>query len=373
MLRWTLIVGAFATWVAVLGCVMWPTDAPSARAAQELDGEMGPPAPVVQSRDGLPICAVAMQIQRTDWIDKYKHSIDEIAALGADAVLLVVDTRMENGASARIWLDTRFTPTPGQLADLIKHAKSKKLRVILMPIVLLDNPRDDEWRGRIEPRPDPDFGGWDEWFRSYREMITHFSWIAQGEGVDVLVVGSELVSTEPHVEQWRSTIRAVRKIFKGRITYSSNWDHYHAVKFWDELDLIGMNSYWKFGKKDSNEDPSVEEISARWKEIQTDVLKFVREQGKPLLFLEIGWFSQNNVAYEPWDYTKDRPVALELQRKLYEGFFKSWWGNPLLGGFCVWEWPPGDGGPEDTGYTPENKPAERLIREYFAKPRWEVK
>ena len=34
------------------------------------------------------------------------------------------------------------------------------------------------------------------------------------------------------------------------------------------------------------------------------------------MFLEIGWFSQANVAYEPWDYTQDElePIDLELQR-----------------------------------------------------------
>jgi hypothetical protein len=165
----------------------------------------------------------------------------------------------------------------------------------------------------------------------------------------------------------------VRKIFKGRLTYSSNWDHYREVKFWDQLDLIGMNSYWKFGKERGfPSHPNVEQIQQRWSQIQEDLLPFVRKTGKPLLFLEIGWFSQENVAYEPWDYTQDLPVDLEMQRRLYEGFFRSWWGKPDLGGFSIWEWTPGNGGPEDGGYTPENKPAEHVLREWLAKPRWKV-
>ena len=40
-----------------------------------------------------------MQIQRMDWIDKYKKSIDEIAAQGFDTVSLVVDTRQETAES----------------------------------------------------------------------------------------------------------------------------------------------------------------------------------------------------------------------------------------------------------------------------------
>ncbi len=37
---------------------------------------------------------------------------------------------------------------------------------------------------------------WEEWWASYRAMIGHFAWIAQAYGVNVLSVGSDLVSTE---------------------------------------------------------------------------------------------------------------------------------------------------------------------------------
>jgi hypothetical protein len=309
-------------------------------------------------------------------MDKYKKSVDEIAAVGADTVKFVVDARQENAGSGKIYLDLRMTPTPEALGDLIQHAKKKNLRVILMPIVLLDDPRDDtEWRGKIAPLQDN--GGWRSWWDSYRAMLGHFAWIAQANQVDVLVVGSELVSTESQVDQWTRTIDHVRATFKGRLTYSSNWDHYTSVPFWDQLDLIGMNSYWKMtdDHKRGN-DVTLDDVKQHWKDIQHDLLPFVERTGKPLLFLEIGWFSQDNVAFEPWDYTKgtdEAPIDLQVQQRLYEGFFQSWHGNPLLGGFSFWEWTPGDGGPEDKGYTPENKPAEEVLRSWFAKPRWEVK
>jgi hypothetical protein len=372
-----MIATGLLLYALVLGCVIWPVTAPAGEGIAERD-----PAPsrqpaagaTIASREGLPLRALGMQIQRVDWIDRYKQSIDEVAELGADAVKFVVDARQENGSSARIYLDLRMTPTPGQLIELIEHAKARNLRVILMPIVLLDNPRGREWRGRIEPSSDN--GGWPEWWNSYRSMLNHYAWIAEAHQVDVLVVGSELISTETdeHLKQWTRTISGVREVYKGRLTYSSNWDHYTHVKFWDQLDLIGMNSYWKFGKVSGfPERPSVEQIVERWTQIQDEVLPFVEKAGKPLLFLEIGWFSQANVAYEPWDYTREQPIDLELQRRLYEGFFRAWWGNPLLGGFSIWEWPPDEGGPEDGGYTPKSKPAEKVAREWLAKPKWEVR
>src|SRR2546421_6266830 len=311
-----VIVAAVATYLAVVGCVMWPAPPSSEHGADALLTE-APPAPsdplpeppatgpttsnlVAQAKpaprpltdhpraSGMPYCGVAMQIQRVDLIDEYEKSIDEIDGLGADTVSIVVDARQENGSSSRIFIDVRMTPTPEQLQRLIRHAKERKLRVVLMPIVLLDNPRGNEWRGTI--RPD----SWNEWWDSYRQMMHHYSWIAQSVGVDVLVVGSELVSTESRPDEWRKTIADVRKTFKGKLTYSANWDHYNRVPFWDQLDLMGMNSYYKLG---NDHRVPVEEVVSRWKDIQQDLLSFQRRVNKPLILLEAGWCSMRNAAH----------------------------------------------------------------------------
>src|SRR5450432_2263010 len=141
-------------------------------------------------------------------------------------------------------------------------------------------------------------------------MMTQFAWIAQGHGVDVLVVGSELVSAEPKVDQWTKTINKIRENFKGNLTYSANWDHYTALPFWDQLDLISMNSYYTLGE---DKDVSVNEIESRWRDIQGNVLNFQKKVGKPILFLEAGWCSQENAASAPWDYTLDLATDNDLQ------------------------------------------------------------
>lgn len=372
MYRITLIIAAILVYGLAIGCALGPSEANGKSPNNSITSQH---PPLQGNLEGLPFRSVTIQLQRTDWMDKYEKCIDEIAALGADTVQFVVDPRMENGAAAAIYLDMRMTPTPEQLGKLIKHAKDKNLRVILMPIVLLDNPRGSEWRGKISPSNEN--GGWETWFKNYRELMTHFAWIAESNHVDLLVVGSELVSAENKVEEWRKTIRHVRSIYKGKLTYSSNWDHYTAVPFWDELDLIGMNSYWVLGK---DRNTSVDQIVSNWKDIQADLFKFQAKIRKPIIFLEIGWFSQTNAAHEPWDYTQDLPIDNELQRKLYEGFFKSWYAEPRLGGFSVWEWTPAPD-KDDTegqkltagGYTPRGKPAEEVLKEYMGKARWEVR
>jgi hypothetical protein len=364
-MRIGLILTAAAAYVAILGCVIFPNQT-TGKTPTGIAGGGGPFRSVTtnQPLTGLPYKGVAIQIQRVDWIDEYKKCVDEVAAVGADTVLFVVDARQENGQSSRIYLDMRMTPTPAACAELIKYAKDRKLRVILMPIVLLDNPQGNDWRGTIKPLD------WEDWFDSYRNMIKHFSYIAEDNKVDVLVVGSELVSTQDKLHQWRRTIEEVRRIYKGQLTYSSNWDDYMRVPFWNLLDLIAMNSYWKLGE---NKNATVEEIVHNWQTIQREVLTFTAKQGKPLLFSEVGWCSLENAASEPWDYTREDYAAdPQLQKRLYEGFFKAWHNNPNLGGFMIWNWKPGDGGEQDKDYTPENKPAEAVLREWMAKP-WESK
>jgi hypothetical protein len=347
------------SYVLVIACTLWPTRtlAPAALAA-----------PAFSSLGDLPYCGASMQLHDVDNLIGYEKACDEIASVGGDTVMFVPSASMENASSNSIYIDMRHTLSAANLRKLIEHARSDRLRVVLMPIVLLDKPKSDtDWRGTIHP------DDWDEWFASYEDMELFYAQLAQETGVNLLVVGSELVSAEPFVDQWHSIIRKIRGIFHGHLTYSSNWDHYAMVQFWNDLDMVGMNSYWKLGPDDAP-GVSVEEIEQRWMRIQKDLFAWQKTVHKPILLLEAGWCSLANASYEPWDYTRvDLALDLDLQKRLYEGFFESWWDKPQFAGFMLWEWTPeSPGGPDDKGYTPRGKPAAQVMREWFAKPRWRV-
>jgi hypothetical protein len=361
---------AVLLYAAVVGCVMTSSESSGSAAAGAGGGKSSAASPVsglVKIANQRPFCGVAMRLQRVDWVEEYKKTIDDIAADGADTVSLVVDARQENAESTEMYVDMRKTMTVAQLTDIITHAKSKSLRVILMPMVLLDNPaKETEWRGTLQPTD------WSRWFDNYREMIDHYARIAQSTGVDVLVVGSELVSSEEQehsAEEWIHTIQEVRSIYKGQLTDSSNWDRYEKVPFWKYLDFVGMNSYWDLGK---NRDVSVEDINKNWTKIQDKMFDFLTGVHKPVILLEAGWCSLSNAAEHSWDYTQEQlPADNDLQKKLYEAFFQSWWGKPQLAGFVLWEMHPG-GDDTGKGYTPQGKPAEDVMRRWFAKSRWDI-
>jgi hypothetical protein len=290
-----------------------------------------------------------------------KAAVDKIAASGADTIFLMMPVQQQDVSSNSLLPDVAGAALFDKLGELIDYCRSKKLRIGIKPTLMLQEPSGNDWRGVIKP------GSWAEWFESYRGMLNKLADLSDAHHVELLAVGSELVSAEApdHLAEWTTTIKSVRSRFKGKLTYCANWDRYQSIPFWDQLDLIGMNSYWSFGK---DEKVSVEQIDQKWKPIHEKLDQFATTSKKPVIFLEIGWCSLANAAKEPWNYTADLPADPDLQRRLYQGFFDTWYGDPKSAGFMLLEWPAGP--PAGKGYTPEGKPAEAVLRANFAKQPW---
>lgn len=330
-----------------------PRDGADSWLVAAVTGQLKQPAPEYRG--------LAIQLTFGNNVDDYAPLIDEVAALGANTVMLCPRGRMEHARSQAIFVDARETPSAADLTRLIEHAKTRKLRVIVMPILLLKHPRGSEWRGVIDPP------NWKEWWRQYRDFVIYFADVAQAGGADALLVGSELVSTEKYESEWRQTIEQVRSRFHGQLGYSANWDHYEPIKFWDALDLVGMTSYYTLAKRQG---PSVEELEKSWRPIREKITRWQRGINKPIVFTEVGWCSQAGAAARPWDYyqnMKATPEGHEEQRRLYEAFVNVWDGTPGVTGVIWWDWTPAAGGPDDYNYTPRGKPAEQVLRAWFAK------
>ena len=311
---------------------------------------------------------LAWQIHSNHECVKRAHRLfGEIADLGADTVLISNAGYQEHAGSESFHLKPPVSPSEAQWQEIFGSAHDNGLRVILMPIILLSDPRGTEWRGVIKPP------NWDDWFDAYLDFVLHFARLAQRGDVEVLMVGSELISTERFTDRWRSLIRKVRQVYHGKLSYSGNWDHYKVVEFWNELDLIGMTSYYKLSEQPS---PSLASLIQEWKPIKQGVLRWQRAFGKPLLFTEVGWCSQEGASIEPWNYYYNQyggkgdhplpPEAMEEQRRCYRAFMETWRDTPEVGGGIWWEWNDGPGGEKDFNYTPKGKPAEAELRNWFA-------
>ncbi len=348
---------AVALAVAIGGWLGLASRAPERSASRPEGPSVSPHAAVGAT---LPLHGAAIQIHTADdAVRRYGRLIDELADLGADSVLLSVNGYQEHVDSTRIFVKASVTPTDEELATLIGQAHRRGLRVILMPKILLSNPRGSNWRGKIQPP------SWDAWFEQYRAFILRYAALAEGCGVEVFLVGSELISTEHLTAQWRETIGAVREVYAGLLGYSANWDHYTAVQFWDALDLLGMTTYYQLADEPG---PTTEALTARWRDLRKKILDYQADIDRPLLFTEVGWCSQEGCSVEAWNYyrsTTVTPAALEEQRRNYRAFIDTWQDDPAVGGVIWWEWTEEPGGPEDCGYSPRGKPAERELRAFF--------
>ncbi len=305
---------------------------------------------------------IALQLRSGYSKHPYERYLREIAKTGANTVCLVIAAYQENGASTSIFIDLRKTPSDDRLRQIIAAARKNNLSVVLMPIVLLENPREGEWRGKISPSK------WDDWWEDYTNYILHYARIAEESKVELFMVGSELVSTESHTKRWRELIRRTKKTFSKLLSYSANWDHYRPVKFWDDLDIIGMTTYYDLtgGKK-----PTLRRLLDSWKPIKKDILSWQAKMhpNRPIMFTEVGWPNQDTGAQYPWNYYQSQKTAPVAQANCFRAFFETWIDEPSVAGFLVWEWqnyPQQDTDPKtDNSYVPKNKPAMDVIRRYF--------
>lgn len=292
-------------------------------------------------------------------VETYTRLVDEVAALGAQCVMFSVNGYQEHAGSSRIYIDSDKTPSPDDWQSIFSAARRRDMRIVLMPKILLAKPRGSEWRGVIQPT------NWNTWFDEYRKFLITFADMAQRNRIDLFLIGSELISAEKFTDQWKRTIAEVRRVYGGPLCYSANWDHYRGIRFWDDVDVIGMTTYYELSKEPS---PTAEHLQSRWQEIKRDILEWRQTVNRPILFTEAGWASQEGCSVEPWNYYRQKqctPAGLEEQRRNYAAFLDAWTGEPDVAGIIWWEWTPGAGGHEDYGYTPKGKPAEQVLRKWF--------
>jgi len=289
---------------------------------------------------------MALNVYHASSMDRYYEAIDRMAAMGVNTLQVVTPAFQRHGASPEVRIITgpRRGPTPQQLIGLLRHAREKGLNTILMPQVNFTEPRGNEWRGKISP---PD---WNRWWRSYRDMLDHFLAIARLGEADVFVVGCELLTTltQRHRDQWDAMIERCRRRFDGKLTFSTTWDTYNRVSFWEKLDFIGISAYWDLTTHaEDPDDPSEAAIAKRWEAIQQKLFAFSKAQDTPLLITELGYPSLPWALKDPWNYVNDGSVEpdLEAQARGYRAFLRNWHGYVTPPGQAPTQRPGGDGPP----------------------------
>ena len=251
------------------------------------------------------------------------------------------------------------------LAATARAARKSGIRCLLKPQLWVAGWHDSVWSGEIAMATEAD---WQAWFRSYREFILHYAELAQKHSFEALAVGTELQGTTlGHESQWRSLIRDVRRVYRGKLTYAANWDHeFEALPFWDAVDFAGVQAYFPLTDK---ADPSLQDLLEGWKGPVARLEKVAQQHRRDVVLTEVGYRSADRAAVQPWLWKTGDPTNLELQSRCYDALFRAVWTKPWLKGVYAWKWFPGydtSKSASDNGFTPQGKPAEAMLRLWYA-------
>jgi hypothetical protein len=301
--------------------------------------------------------------------ESFKLTLQNLKNDNANHVSLVIPIYQSNIYSSDIHTGSN-TPSDESLLKAIQYAHSLGLKVTLKPHIESD---DGQWRANIDPSDRA------LWFRTYGSYMKRYATLGEAYGADQFIIGTELIKlaandyNPQNTSSWRSLISEIRSIYSGSLTYAANWgphgdwsDEKNRIAFWDLLDVVGIDAYYPLGTDYNNN--SVEYFRSEWAKIdKNDIEPFSRKVNKPIIFTELGYRSTTGAHVEPSHYLRTDGVNMAEQSNLYQAMFEYWNDKSYIGGMHIWNWEvdPYAGGYQDVNYTPQNKPAEDIMRNWF--------
>lgn len=302
------------------------------------------------------ITGITLSMHSIDYTNySYQTSLKEIKATGANWVCLNFKFYQDTINSTQIEIPVDNAAFWLRLDSTIIQAKNLGFKVAILPIVLLKKAKLKEWRGKIKP------ANLEDWFFTYEELLGSIINNVTIDKVDLFFVGSEFSSLQKKEKYWIEIIKSMRMQYNGLLTYSTNWDALNTVSFANHLDLLGITGYFSLSNQTN---PSFKQLVKSWESVKLRVQKSLSAYEVPYFFSELGYASQDGINTDPWNYYISNEIDLKEQKLCFEAFTKVWKKEDALKGVFFYEWF-NEGGDCDTGYSPKDKPALKIIKTWF--------
>ncbi len=290
--------------------------------------------------------------------------IDPVVAVNANYAAVMPFGFVRSLGSPNVVFDTDrqwYGETRAGAKQYIDLLRKNGIKIMLKPQIWVWR---GEFTGDMMMQSETD---WKTLEETYRKFIVTFAKLAEETKAEVFCIGTELeefVKYRP--DYWKQLIAQVREVYKGKLTYAANWDEYPRTPFWEQLDFIGIDAYFPLSE---SENPTPEELQIGWEKWKVSMMTFSEEKERPILFTEFGYRSMDYTAHKPWlvDYNKVQ-VNLGAQADALRVIFEEFWSEDWFAGGFVWKWfihHDRSGGANDNRFTPQNKPAEEVIRSFY--------
>lgn len=254
-----------------------------------------------------------------------------------------------------------FGETDKGVKQYVKTLKKQEIKVMIKPQIWVSH---SAFTGFIKMKTEEE---WQELEQTYENFILDFAKVAEDINAEMFCIGTELenfVANRPKF--WTQLIKKIRTIYKGKLTYAANWNEFTKTPFWADLDYVGIDAYFPVSDLKT---PTVEDCLKGWNAHLPDIKNVQQTTKKPILFTEFGYRSFDFSGKKPWlTGNYDANPNLEAQVNTTKALFKTFWEEDWFAGGFVWKWFHNyeqSGGTKDNMFTPQNKPAEEIIRQYY--------
>lgn len=287
-------------------------------------------------------------------------TFSELKEIGSNWVSFSPFCYMINGKEGEV-IDTFPRQWVGEsvkgVSTYIDEAKKRGLKVLINPhIWVVDGTFTGDLKLNREERA--------VWQKSYSSYLLKWASTCEAKGVEMLSLGNELKTpVAQDKDYWYSLIKAIRKVYSGRLTYASNWDNVEQIPFWQELDVVSVNAYFPLS---TARNPSEKEITAgwtKWVKVLTDLKEIY---AKPVVFTELGYQTKTHCCAEPWDYTTSYEEDERCQELAFKAFFEVVLGSKSCDGVFIWKWYDKHDKHKHDSYSPQGKSAMKVIKNAFS-------
>ena len=310
----------------------------------------------------------------------------KMAKAGVNWTTLNANFCQEKYSSTKVFLDFNFSSGELELYEMAKVIHDNGIKILFKPCL---TPLDSAWMGSVTFPDGEQIQGvkntyWKEWFSSFAESSKYFADFAERTGLDALIIGAEYYGTEGRSEEWSKVIEEIRKIYSGPITYEFTCASRKAytLDWFKDLDFLSYSYYPPACEKNAEPpvmrknrhcslDDMLEYLSSRKEKILSICERF---DNKPIAFTEIGVRSAHGCIMNPCNYRAETYYDGEEQANYMEAVFRTFWDLPQWMGMYWWKWDETQIRPQyhsdpkgDLGFTIEGKPAEDVLRKWFAK------
>lgn len=254
------------------------------------------------------------------------------------------------------------TATDVQFRQAIRNARACGLGVVIAPHLELV---DHSWRAKI-PGSDVEFREWTKWLLAYQA-------IGLAEGADTLVIGIEQkgMTAKGNTARWLKTIAALRAAdpkHRMKLTYAAHTgDELLKLdpKWVKKLDYVSATWYPRVPKEDATYSDLKRKLAQDHGEFKSGKKRY----GKRIVLVETGLRSMawdDRFAKTPAEVAAAQ-VDVGIQERWMHAMLHTVDGWSEIDGLMLYRVlnSTAEGGAQDTGFTPQGKPAWKTIKRYF--------